>query len=216
MMKNLIFPLFFLLASVTMQIDAQTSPVYLLPDFVQGTVLMKNGERTTAMLNYDATNQRMVFKQEHELLILTNAELVDTIYLDNRKFFPIKKLLFLECVPCENGTIYINWSLQSKYLGQKGAYGQVSHSANIETINTSYWTNHSYNRMSPDIHRIDNKNEYWLNLDGKFVNCKNKKTLLKLFPKHIAEIKEYMRKKKTNFSEVEQIVALLNYCIGLK
>lgn len=198
------------------KVYAQKSSVYLLPDFVQGTVLMKNGARTTAMLNYDATNRRMMFRQGHELLILTNVESVDTIYLGKHKFVPRKNILFLECVPCENGTIYVNWSLRKKYQGQKGAYGQVSHAANIENINTNYWTNNGYCLETLDIYKTINDNEYWLKLNGKFINCKNKKTLMKLFPLHRTEIESYIKKKKIDFSKSEQMIELLNYCMGLK
>lgn len=177
---------------------------------------MKNGAKTTALLNYDAANRRMMFKQGDDLMILTNAESVDTIYLDNRKFFPIKNHLFLECVPCVNGTVYINWSLRNKFQGQKGAYGQVSHAANIETINTNYWTNNGYNKESLDIYKIANDNEYWLNLDGNFVHCKNKKTLLKLFPDRKQEIEKYIKERNIDFSKAEQMIDLLDYCMGLE
>ncbi len=214
MMKRIIS--FFLFAFVLIQINAQKTSVFLFPDFIQGTVLMKNGARTTAALNYDAANRKMMFKQGEDLLILTNAEHVDTIYLNSRKFIPIKDILFLECISRESGVIYVNWLLKNKLQGQKGAYGQITHAANIETINTSYWTNSGYNQESLDAYRMSNENEYWLKINGKYVRCKNKKTLLKLFPNYKLEIEEYIKANKIDFSNTEHMINLLNYCLGLK
>lgn len=213
-MKKL-FLILSLFSVLGVRLHAQEAPIYLFPDFTQGTVLMKNRAKTTALLNYDATNRKMMFKQGNDLMILTNAASVDTIYIGERRFIPIRNHFFLECIPCRHGTVYVNWLLESKYQGQKGAYGQVSHAIKAENINTSYWTNNSYEKESPDIYEQENNNEYWLYMNGKFVNCKSKKTLKKLFPGHQTEIEEYIKEKKVDFSKTLSVISLLDYCMGL-
>lgn len=214
-MKRILSFLFLLFVVAILHLNAQKPSLFLFPDFIQGTVMMKNRAKTTALLNYDAANRCMMFKQGNDLLILTNAASVDTIYIENRRFFPVKNHFFLECVPCTHGTVYVNWSLRSKYQGEKGVYGQVSHAINVKNINTSYWTNNSYEKESLDVYEQENDNEYWLKLNGKFVNCKNKKTLMKLFPDHQAEIDEYIKSKKVDFSKTIHVISLLDYSMGL-
>lgn len=195
---------------------AQKAALYLFPEFIKGRVMMKNGAQTTAWLNYDAANGRMMFKQGNDIMILTNSEAVDTIYMNNRKFCPIKDYCFLECIPCKHGMIYVNWSLQNKYKGEKGAYGQISHAANVEMINTSYWTNSGYKQESLDVYKLDNDNEYWLKLNGEFVKCKNKKSLLKLFPHHKEQIEQYIEEQKIDFSKADHMINLLNFCLDIE
>lgn len=199
----------------SLNLFAQKESAYLLDNFIQGTVIMKNGAKVSASLNYDATNQNMMFIQNHEKMILTNLESIDTIYINGRKFFPIKDSFFLESRPLKNGTVYINWILKYKYQGQKGAYGQISHATNVETINTSHWTNNEYKSQSSDVYQLINDNEYWILKNGKFVKCKNKKTLLKLFPKHQEKISSYVHKQNIDFTNTEQVLSLLDYCLEI-
>lgn len=199
----------------SLNLFAQKESAYLLDNFIHGTVIMKNGAKVSASLNYDATNQNMMFIQNHEKMILTNLESIDTIYINGRKFFPIRDSFFLESRPLKNGTIYINWILKYKYQGQKGAYGQISHTINVETINTSHWTNNEYKNQSTDIYQLINENEYWILRNGKFVKCKNKKTLMKLFPEHNEEINAYIHKQNIDFSDAEEVLFLLDFCLGI-
>ena len=207
--------LLLILLFLSSNLFAQKGNIYLLDNFIHGTVVMKNGAKVSASLNYDATNQKMVFIQNQEKLILTNLESIDTIYIKGRKFFPINDSFFLEIRSLKNGTIYINWILKNKYQGQRGAYGQISHATNIETINTSHWTNNEYKNQSSEIYQLINDSEYWIFKSGKFIKCKNKKTLLKLFPKHTEKINEYIHKKNIDFTNTEQILQLLDYCLEI-
>ena len=64
---------------------AQKKSIFLLEDFTQGTVLMKNGAKTNALLNYDASNRKMKFKQQEETMILTNTQEIDSIFIASHK-----------------------------------------------------------------------------------------------------------------------------------
>ncbi|WP_455665823.1 hypothetical protein [Phocaeicola sp.] len=214
MMNRILITIFFLYGMVTVGFS-QKSRLFLFDDFKNGIVLMKNQAKTSALFNYDAANRQMLFKQGEEIMVMTGIELVDTIYIDSRKFFPAGRSLFLEAVPTKNGTIYINWVLKKQFKGKKGAYGQVLQT-NVETINTSYWTNSEYKHESADVYSILNENEYWLERNGKFTKCKNEKSLLKLFPGKESMIRKYINEHKTNFNNPHSIIELLDYCMELK
>ncbi|MBO5508082.1 MAG: hypothetical protein J6A00_10030 [Bacteroides sp.] len=203
-----------LLFSIAVAGVSQKPRLLLFEHFKNGTVLMKNRAKTSAQFNYDTANRQMLFKQGGETMIMTNIELVDTIYIGSRTFFPAGRSLFLEAVSLKNGTIYINWILKKQLKGKKGAYGQISQ-ANVETINTSYWTNTKYKNESADIYSLSNENEYWLKHHGKFVKCKNEKSLLKLFPGKESLIKKFIKENKINFHDTEQVIYLLNYCLEI-
>lgn len=193
---------------------SQKPRLFLFDNFKDGTVLMKNQAKTSASFNYDTANHQMLFKQDGEIMVMDGIELVDTIYIDSRKFFPAGRSLFIEAVSVKNGTIYINWILKKHFKGKKGAYGQVLQT-NVETINTSYWTNSEYKHESADVYSLLNENEYWLEHNSKFVKCKNEKSLLRLFPSKESMIKKFIKENKIDFHSTEQVVNLLNYCLGI-
>ena len=68
---------------------------------------MKNGAKTNALLNYDGSNRKMKFKQQDEIMILTNTQAIDTVFIASHKFIPYSRN-FLEVVEMPNGNLYIN------------------------------------------------------------------------------------------------------------
>lgn len=211
---NRIFLSMLLFCSMATVGFSQKPRLFLFDHFQDGTVRMKNQAKTSVSLNYDTANRQMLFKQGGEMMVMVGIELVDTIYMGSRKFFPAGRSLFLEAVSVKNGTIYINWILKKQFKGKKGAYGQVLQT-NVETINTSYWTNSEYKHESADVYSLLNENEYWLKHNTKFVKCKNEKSLLRLFPGKESMIKKFIKENKIDFHSTEQVVNLLNYCLGI-
>ena len=55
--------LFLIILISSFNLFAQKESAYLLDNFIHGTVKMKNGAKVSASLNYDATNQNMMFIQ---------------------------------------------------------------------------------------------------------------------------------------------------------
>ena len=193
---------------------AQKKSIYLLNDFTQGTVLMKNGAKTSALLNYDGSNRKMKYKQQDETMILTNTQEVDTIFIASHKFIPYNRS-FLEVIEMPNGNLYVNWLLRELYKGRTGAYGYANQSTTTTSINTSYYNKNYYKVENPDIMENINENDYWLFRDNKPVKFRNEKSLLKLFPGKEESIKKYIKEHNVNMKNPQQVIELTNYCMGL-
>lgn len=193
---------------------AQKSSIYLLEDFTQGTVLMKNGAKTNALLNYDGSNRKMKFKQQDEVMILTNTQDIDTVYIASHKFIPYNHN-FLEVINVENGTIYINWALRELYKGRPGAYGHTNSSTTTTSINTSHYNKNYYKNENPDIMEKNNDNDYWIFRNDKPLKFKNKKGLLKLFPGKETQIEGFIKEHKINMNDPDGVITLVNFCLGL-
>ncbi|MGE4514751.1 MAG: hypothetical protein AB7E26_13205, partial [Chryseobacterium sp.] len=87
-MKRLII-LLHLINITTLTILSQTeSTHYLQPDFADGTVIMKNGTKNQALLNYNMVTEEMVFYQGEQILALADPTLInlDTVVIGDRKF----------------------------------------------------------------------------------------------------------------------------------
>ncbi|MEA4995634.1 MAG: hypothetical protein VB079_03980, partial [Petrimonas sp.] len=84
----------FLLLSTTVFLKAQetlTLSHYLFPDFQPGVVLLKNGVRNNAKLNYNAASEEMVFDENGKTLAIGDAVLpqIDTVFVADEKFIRI-------------------------------------------------------------------------------------------------------------------------------
>ena len=62
---------------------------YVFPEFMPGEVLMKNGQRNKALLNYNSLTDEMVFVSDGQNLAIADDQLaqVDTVFILKRKFF---------------------------------------------------------------------------------------------------------------------------------
>lgn len=213
-MKYQITFIILLISLITEAGYAQKKSIYLLDDFTQGVVLMKNGAKTDARLNYDGSNRKMKFKQQDEIMILTNTQAIDTVFIASHKFIPYSRN-FLEVVEMPNGNLYINWSLRELYKGRQGAYGYANQSTTTTSINTSFYNKGYYKVENPDIMEEINDNDYWFFRTDKPVKFRNEKSLLKLFPGKEELIRSYIKEHNINMKNPEQVIELSNYCMGL-
>lgn len=195
------------------EIQAQNKRICLFNDFMKGTVLMRNKAIVSSVFNYDAAGKVFLYKEKEEIMILTNTQAIDTVFVSDRKFIPIGRI-FLEVIPIKNDFIYIDWKLKNSYKGKVGAYGQTTQ-ANVTVINTNHYNNQTYEKQTADVFTPENKNEYFLFRDGKPVKFKNKKSLLKLFPGKESVIEDYIKEAKIDMSTPSDVINLMDYCLGL-
>lgn len=196
-------------------VNAQKKRQMLFENYGKGIVLMKNKSKTPAELNYDGGNQVMMFKNGEEEMILTNIPQVDTVYISGSKFIPTgSKESFYELIQIPNGLIGINWLLKNASQGYKNAFG-VTQQAKVETLNTSQLNNGIYENQYTEVYKLANQNEYCIIREGKPLKFKNKKTLLKLFPNKQTQIEEFVKLQKTDMNNPKDVIALVNYCLGL-
>lgn len=194
-------------------ISAQEKRILLFENYQKGTVLFKNSSKTHTLLNFDAANDNIMFKQDNDEMILTNSNQIDTVYIGNRKFIPIRNI-YLECIATKHGDVYIHWNLKNVYKGKKGAYGMTTQ-AKVESINTAQMNYGYYENQYVDVYQHSNRNEYYLFKEEKPIVVKSEKQLLKAFPEHQEKIKEYIKKQDVTFLNTKRVIELLEYCLGL-
>lgn len=196
-------------------VNAQKKRQMLFEDYSKGVVLMKNNSKTMAELNYDAGNQKMMFKNGSEEMLLTNITQIDTVYIGNAKFIPTgSKDNFYEILQIPNGTIGINWLLKNASQGYKNAFG-VTQQAKVESLNTNQLNYGVYENQYTEVYKLANQNEYCIFRDGTPQKFKNKKSLLKLFPGKENLIETYIKETKTDMKNAKDVITLVNYCLGL-
>lgn len=213
-MKQLRFVLFFLSSLIVLSTVAKKR-IFLFDEFVPGRVLMRNGAHIDIPLNYDASNNHMLYLQDGKQIILLNTQEIDTIYIDNRKFIPINRA-FLEICKLPNGLLSINWQLREVFKGYRGAYGQIIQS-HVESVNTNaFQPGTSYELQRADVTVCKNKNQYWVMIGGRPHKFTNKKTLFRLFLAHKKELESYWNLHNCSFDKPALIMIFIDYCLGLQ
>ena len=154
--------------------------------------------------------------QNTDIMELIDNTQIDSILIGFRKFVPYKKH-FLEEVTLTNGSFFIDWLLNEKYIGKIGAMGLVTN-AQVHVINTGYL----YARMPEETfdvntYSVENQNEYSFYWKNRFITFKNKKKLLKLVPISYKErIRIFLNEKKLQLRTVDEVSQLINYLYSLQ
>ena len=216
-MKNLSF--FFLFSFYALVATAQAyDPLFIFEQFTNAKIHFKNRSVTVATMNYDAVNDKMYFKNNGELMELSNQEMIDSISWAGKRSFITNGKSYLEKVNLDNGTCYIGWRIKNVNVGSAGAYGTTTQ-GKVESISVrslGVFSATDATSHSGDVFQQKNANEYYLPIDGKLKKITNLKHLYKLYPAHKDAIKEYADKEKIKMNEPLSVLQVLNYCMGLK
>ena len=190
--------------------SADMATPYVFPEFVQSTVLQKNGGRVSALLNYNTITQEMMFEQNGSRIVMDQGS-TDTIYLQNRKFIPAKGV-YLEKVTNTTAALYVQ-NKNKAVLAQKGekVNGVLS---DVYKKNETEKADH-YALKLPDSYRLLNDNKYWLQQGSDLIALTNLKKIPSLFPKKEAEVAKFIEENKISLTSQEDMVRLVEFGNGL-
>ena len=94
-MKYTYFILIFM--SITNYAQDNNSSHYVFNNFIEGKVLMNDGNIYEKSLNYNKLTREMIFKSGNDLLAISEADKIDTVFVKNKKFIRLNNL-FLEVI----------------------------------------------------------------------------------------------------------------------
>ena len=203
---------------VSVGLHAQEKPLFIFDQFINAKIHFKNRSVTVASMNYDAVNDKMFFKQDGDLMELTNAAMIDSIVWAGKRSFVSHGQGFLEKIKLENGTALIRWKIKNVNIGSAGALGAVTQ-AKVETISVramGVFSATDATSNSADVYQQKNANEYYITLNGKQEKITTVKHLYKLFPKHKEKIKAFIKEQGIKMNEPILVLEVLNYCLGLE
>jgi hypothetical protein len=206
-----------LLASfISTGVSAQTDtlknlPNLLLPRFTNSLVVLKSGERKRAVLNYNLVDQEMVFMQKNQYFVLDDPQLIDTVYMANRKFIPFEKG-FYELAVMGPVTLFIQHKAYVESLGVPTGYGARSQTTSYNYVKTIYGSNGAINLEFPNNFKIVDDTEYLIRKDGIMQAFDNKRQFLKIFVNDKKELDNYISKNNINFENSQDVIKLVLFC----
>ncbi len=208
-------------AMILVQLSAQQPdslvnlPNLLLPRFTKSIVVMKSGEKKTAVVNYNLVDQEMVFLQKGIPYILDNPELIDTVYLANRTFIPFDKE-FLEIAVAAPVSLLIQHKCYVESPGVPTGYGAMSQTAAPNYVSKFLDTKTgAVNLQVPKDYKITDDTEYWIRKERAMNKFANRKQFLKLFPDKSKDLDAFISANRTDFKNQQKIVELVTYCNSL-
>lgn len=191
-------------------------PAYLLKDFATATVYLKNHTTAQALMNYDASTEKMNFKEDDKLMELTGVDEIDSIVWDRGHVFLAYNGMFLQKQVLKHGTVFVRWRIKSTNVGSKGALG-IATQNKVEKIDMRFMapTATDFDNSTIDVYRTENLNEYYFPYGGKLCKAANKKQLLKIFRNHSREIEQYADEHHLDMRGAEQALTLIDYALSL-
>ena len=204
------FCLYLLVCFIVSVACAQNEPVFIFRQFVHAKIHFKNRSITVVPMNYDAVNDKMYFKRDGQLMELMQLSSIDSVVWAKKFCFVYHEQKFLEKVQLKNGTAFIHWQVRNVNIGSIGALGQITQAKVDRAYSSKSWRDYN-----SDVYKLKNKNDYYLSLDGSLKKVTTLKQILKLFPKHNADIEKFVEEQQINMQIPQSVLDLLDYCLNL-
>jgi len=183
---------------------------YIFPDFIKGTVLMKNGVKNDALLNYNSLTEEMIFENSGKKLAMGNIELIDTVYIDGRKFF-VMNTKFVELVYHSKCDLIAEHKCNIKDPGKPAAYGGTSQTSSTTSYSSFFSGGQVYELNLPDGYETRPYTEYWLKKDGQLTKFLSLRQLSKLFDGKDAQFKDFVKKHDVKLENQAGLIELIKY-----
>lgn len=182
----------------------------LFNHFIEGIVLMKSGAIEKAPLNYNTDNQSIVFINNDQYMTLTELETIDTIYIDDKKFVPVKETIYEVVTPSEDIPLFVSYTNKIRPIvatvdhngGSKQAGAQVSNTVSDTYVNRTFRGNYT----------VEFIRHFLLKKRYSFYKISNEKQVIKVFPESETAIRQFIAENQTNFSSLRDIANLVIFC----
>jgi hypothetical protein len=173
---------------------------------------MKNGIKNKALLNYNSLTEEMIFQDKGKMLAIGNTELelVDTVFIKDRKFFTLNNKFF-EFISHSKCDLYAEHKCSLILPGQPAAYGGTSQTSAITSYSLLNSGGRLYELKLPEDYEIKPYTYYWLKKNGELNEFMNMKQLMKLYDDKKDLFKAYIKKHDVKYDNQESIVQFIKY-----
>lgn len=209
-MKTKTFATLFALAGI-MPMTAQTANGYFFKEFTEGKVMLKNNQFAKGKFNYDCVSKEMHFLNGGTDMVVENLADIDTVAISDRRFIPYDDH-FLEVMRGQKAVLFVDWKMQPKEMGKKGAMGTTTQgSVQAIDVNSRFQRVNGDQNLDLSVYKMETLNVYYLIMKGKWKAFRNPKTFIGLFPKEKQEaIRQFTDDHKLDLDQPEDILKVLD------
>lgn len=188
--------------------------------YVPGKVIFDDGSVSEEMLNYFINlNQVTYINEKGDTLVVSDLSDINLISYGNRIFIPLDKKKVAEVVKTfGDGETMLMLERQGKVTrvsDSSGPYGTSTETASISRLSSMHeWdilTNEGFEAES--MYARITKEVFIVVRNRKQYKITNLKSLRKIFSSKWNEIKDYDKQYKPDLKNVDDVIALLEFCV---
>ncbi len=186
---------------------------YLLPQFTQGTVLLKNGTKNPALLNYNAATEEMIFDQNGQKLAFAEVTLnqLDTVFIQDRRFVLLDNNKFAEVIHHDGYTLLVQHKCRIIPPGRPAAYGGTSQTSSVTSYSSWAESGRIYQLELPNDFKVSNSMVFWLDDGNGLKSFSSMGQIKKQYNKKKSLYTKYTKENKVDFKDLESVAALVHY-----
>ncbi len=203
-----------------LHMSGQVKPIelshYVFPEFLEGEILMKNGVKKAALLNYNSLSEEMVFIERGVKLAIADDELkrIDTMFIEGRRFVVLNDDIVEVLLDKNSAKVFALHKCRVKRPGSRTAYGGTSHS----TTSTSYGQITTgariYELELPDGYEADPFIVYWIIKNGEHTRLSNLRQLRRFYRDNHDLWNQFTGQNDVNFNNSREVRQLIEYLEG--
>lgn len=208
---SLLFLLMLLSAIAVMAQGTSTKVVYkyIFSEFIPGKIVFRSGKVVEVPLNYNTLTEEMVYPQNGQLMAIDNATMIDTIYIQGRKFIHEKEG-FYEVVNTPSVLLLIKHKNTLLAPPKPVGYGGTSETSATNSYSSITAAGGSFNLEVPEGTRLSNQTKFYIKKKDELYRINSLRQAIDAFPKKKSIIKEHVKANKTDFSKAQDIIKLLD------
>lgn len=178
---------------------------FLLDEFVEGTVLMKNGQTKKMFINYNKATEELLMASGPIIMGIsgTENELLDTAYIDDRKFIRLDNKFLELFYHSKNTTLLVQYKCKITYSSSM-KYLPVGFRRDSPQMVT-------YKTKTSDQFMVDEYNIYWIKKEGILHEVSSQYDFKKIFIDQKKQLRKYMTKHGMDFNDTEEVEALIRF-----
>jgi hypothetical protein len=202
----------------SMHINAQTnrdgsSPQFLFPEFIKGEVVLKNGQKQYALMNYNTVSEKMTYMQGEKIYDMIDIDKIDTIKIYQSKFIPAGQI-FHEVLVKGNTPLFVQHKGDLIPPGKPVGYGGTSQVASSTYLTSVGLSSGYYNLELPSDFEVKLNPVFWITRNGTPESFVTEKQFLKLFPEKAAELKKHIKQFRIKFDRIPDVMRLVEFMNG--
>lgn len=214
------FPLFMMVLSLTGKAqdnEGNPLPHFLFPQFKEGIVIMKDGQKFTSILNYNMVDEKMITELEGIYRYSKNPRSIERILIENRLFIPFGNA-FYEIITSGNITLFLQNKSTYTPKGNDVGYGAMNRSVGptsaqrFELVPVTQLYGEVVKIDLPRNVDITPASVYWVSMDDKLEKFSTERQFIKMFPEYKEELKSFFKKETINIRKREDVIRLGNFC----
>ncbi len=196
---------------LTVNAQGSVSRHYVLPDFVEGSVLMKSGKTEDAVMNYNMVTEEMIFEKGDKRLAMTNLEAIDTVYLGSLKFVPHEKI-FYEVLIKDNISLFKKNKCNLLQSGSPSGYGGTSETSATSSISILVGSGSMYKLELPKEYHVKDASQFLITKENSEFKLGTEKQFLKIFPQISNELDKYIKQNRLDIRKQADLVLVIKKC----